>query len=403
LIVSVFALVAIGAATLSPSYGPQGDLGFGCVFCGQRARADVLVNLVLFAPLGVGLALTRTPVARVLLVAALASAMVEGAQLIIPGRDPSLGDVIVNTAGAWLGIGLVWFVGELARLDDRAASRLSIAAALDVALAVVVTGLLVQPSFPPTRYWGQWTPNLGHLEWYRGRVQDARIAGQEVRSRRIEDSGRAREALLQGGPVEVEFTAGPGVSALASLFSVYDENQAEIFLVGPDRDDLVLRYRTRAAAFRLDQPDLRFVGGWPGLAEGARHEVRTWSPSRGEWCVSSPGGERCGLGFTVGAGWGILFYAEWFPVWLRQLLSMGWMAALLAPMAFLLRRRWESLAAVVIVAGTLAVLPGAVALRPMTPLEWIGALLGLASGLLASYLLRYAPSARVNPRLGVHQ
>jgi len=393
----VLALIAIGAATLTPIYGPQSPPGFACVFCGERALADVLVNIILFAPLGIGLALSGTPVRRALLVGALASAIVECAQLAIPGRDPSLGDVIVNTVGTWAGIGFVWFVRELTRLDHRVASLLSVAASLDVALAVIVTGLLLRPAFPHTAYWGQWTPNLGHLEWYRGRVQDARVAGREVRSRRIEDSGWVRNALLRGDTVEVEFAAGPRVSALASLFSVYDENQQEIFLVGPDREDVVLRYRTRASAFRLDQPDVRVVGGWPTLKQGGQYSVHTWSPSRGDWCVRGPAGEHCGLGFTIGSGWGILYYAEWFPAWLRELLSVGWAAALLVPAGFLLRRRWESLATIVIAVLALSVLPDTVALRPTSGIEWFGATVGLLVGMV---LARVCAQTRVGHGLG---
>jgi len=49
--VVALALIAIGAATLTPSYGAQTMPGFGCVFCGERALADVLVNVILFTPL----------------------------------------------------------------------------------------------------------------------------------------------------------------------------------------------------------------------------------------------------------------------------------------------------------------------------------------------------------------
>ena len=393
-IVVAVALAAIAVATLTPDAGPPSDPSFGCIFCGERALADVLVNLILFTPLGIGLALLGTRARRAMLTGALLSALLELAQLVIPGRDPSMGDILVNTAGTWAGIALVWLARELASLDDRASARLSVAAGLDVALAVLVTGWLLQPSFPRTAYWGQWTPSLGHLEWYRGRVHSARIEGVEVRSRRTEDSEWTRQALLRGAPVDVDFVAGPRVTGLASLFSVYDEHRQEIFLIGPDRDDLVLRFRTRASAWRLDQPDLRAVGAWHDVRPGASYALSAWSPSPGEWCVDGPAGRFCGLGFTLGAGWGILFYAEWFPAWLRWLLAVGWTAALLLPTGFLLRRRWESAAAVLIIIAALGSLPSIVALRPTRGIEWAGAAFGLVVGAIGARLLRGSPALK---------
>jgi hypothetical protein len=394
-LVTALALGAIGLATLTPSTGPGIEPSFACVFCGERAFSDILVNAILFAPLGVGLALSGVRARRAVLGGGLVSATVELAQLlIVPGRDPSIGDVLFNTTGTAVGIALVWLVRELASLDDRTSARLSIAAALDVALAVLLTGWLLQPSFPRTAYWGQWTPRLGHLEWYRGRIESARIADVEIRSRRIEDAEWARDALLRGGPVDVAFLAGPPVPGLASLFSVYDENRQEIFLVGPDRDDLVLRLRTRASAWRLDQPDLRAVGAWRNLEAGAPYALRAWRPSRGEWCLDGPVERRCELGFTIGAGWGMLFYAEWFPEWLRILLAVGWMAGLLVPTGFLMRRRWESVAAGVVVVVAVAVLPTVLGLRPTRGIEWVGVAMGLAAGALAA---RLAAHARIPP------
>jgi VanZ family protein len=393
-IVVLVAVAAIAAATLIPGGGPRAEPLSACVFCGERALADVLVNVILFVPLGVGLFLLGRRARSGLLAGALLSALVELTQLVIPGRDPSLGDIIANTGGTLAGMAFAWFVRELARLDDRASARLSIAAACDVALAVLVTGWLLQPSFPRTAYWGQWTPNLGNLEWYRGHVQSARIDGVEVRSRRIEKSAWAREALRRGGPVEVDFVAGPPVSRLAPLFSVYDEHQREIFLVGPDREDLVLRLRTRASGWRLHQPDLRAFGAWPALEPGVRDTVRAWSPSRGEWCLDGPAERHCGVGVTVGGGWGILYHVERFPRWLRSLLATGWCAVMLIPTGFLLRRRWESVTAGAIVILAFAGLPGIVGLLPTRGLEWAGAAVGLAFGLVGGRVARSNPALK---------
>jgi hypothetical protein len=315
--------------------------------------------------------------------------MVEVAQLtVIHGRDPSIGDVLFNATGVLVGVALAALVPTLASLDDRTAARLSVAAALDVTLAVLLTAWLLQPSFPSTTYWGQWTPRFGHLEWYRGRVHSARVDGLEVRPRRIEESAWAREALLAGKPIEVEATAGPPVSRLSSLFSVNDEKFVEIVLLGPDREDLVYRYRTRASSWGLDQPDLRLPAGMRGIGEGDRLSVRAWAPERGSLCLSSSVAEACELRFGIGTGWAMLLYPESLPGSLKSLLGMAWAGALVLPLGFLLRRRWESAVAAGIALFAVGLLPQWITLRPTTTLEWAGIALGLAVGGASPLLAR---------------
>src|SRR5438477_1941760 len=101
------AVAAILSATLFPISGGDPEPWLGCVLCGERGIADALINVLLFFPLGAALAATGMPWARCLLGGALLSAAVEFAQMYIPGRDPSLGDVLSNTLGAGLGAALM--------------------------------------------------------------------------------------------------------------------------------------------------------------------------------------------------------------------------------------------------------------------------------------------------------
>lgn len=369
-----------------------------CFLCGDRGLADALVNVVLFAPLGVGLALAGLDIRRALLAGVLASLSVELAQVtIIPGRDASLGDLSFNTMGTLVGFGVARLTPALARLDRRTGAQLSVAAALDVALAVALTGWLLQPSFPATTYWGQWTPDLGDLGSYGGRVVTARIDGMEIGSRRVPDSEAVRHALDRGGPIEIRFITGPPVGRLAPLFSIYDDREREIFLLGPDRTDLVVRYRTRAAALRLDQPDLRLRGGWPTLEPGRAASLRVWSAEAGRWCVGGAVAEQCGLGFTIGSGWGMLFYPSSLPAWFHALVTLGWSTALLLPVGLLLRRRWPSLAALAVAALALGTLPMAVGLARTSAIEWAGAVLGIATGALGASLIARSGGPGRNP------
>ena len=92
------ALLAILTATLWPLPSREAGGWLGCIVCGNRGAADVLLNVFLFVPFGAALALERRSISQCALFGALLSAVIEVAQLYIPGRDSSIGDVLSNGA-----------------------------------------------------------------------------------------------------------------------------------------------------------------------------------------------------------------------------------------------------------------------------------------------------------------
>src|SRR4029077_6988777 len=74
-----------------------------CVACGDRGRADFLLNVILFLPLGCALRLAGARIRTAVLIGMFLSITIELTQAFIPGRDTSLGDVISNTTGTFLG------------------------------------------------------------------------------------------------------------------------------------------------------------------------------------------------------------------------------------------------------------------------------------------------------------
>jgi hypothetical protein len=346
--------------------------------CGGRGTADALVNLILFAPLGIGLALAHVRWWRAVLAGALLSTLVELAQTVIPGRDPSLGDVLFDTLGAAAGFGCVILAPRAARLSAAVSARLSLASAVLFAAAVVLTGALLRPCYPKSRYYGQWTPNLGHLEWYQGRVLSASIGAIPLDSAALQNSDAVRDALFRGTTVTVHAIAGASPPGLASLLSIADDHERDIMLVGPDRDDLVLRYRMVADGLGLDKPDVRFPGALRTVRPGDSLSVRAWSPRVGEFCLSRDTAVACNLGFSPGDGWALLYYSESFPRWLKLVLSGGWVAVLVAPVGFWLRKRAESAVALALVGADLLILPDLVGLKPASPALCLVSLLTLA-------------------------
>ncbi len=378
-------LAAVAVATLVPHRGPGTEPALACIICGERGVADALLNVIMFMPLGALLALRGTPLRAAALAAFLLSVLIEGAQLMIPGRDPSLGDVTFNTLGGLAGFTLARVT--LYQLRETAVARVvPFALAAGVLAIIGTTGFLLQPAFPESVYYAQWTPNLGHLEWYRGRVRRATLGEIEVRPPRLAHSRRVRALLLAGARLDVHGVAGPPIRRLAPLFSIFDDRQREIWLVGPDRDDLVLSYRVRAAAWRLDQPDLRLRGAFATVRAGDTLHVAAWRDAAGH-CLVLNQMRACRVGFTAGRGWGSLLYPGSAPAWVKTMLDVGWLAGLLALVGFAGAARSALIAGGATIAAGLGMLAPLTGLAATPMLEWVGAGVGLALGVAARRLL----------------
>src|SRR5690606_36985509 len=173
----VLGALAIAAATLTPV---PGSMGGGtsriCLICHDRGMADFVSNIILFAPLGLGLALLGRRWYFALAVGALCSLTVESLQLdVIAGRDANFGDLVANSLGAVTG----WFFGVTRSwwrpTPDRATTR---AIGVTVAGSVLLLGALVllRPAPQEATYYLQWTPALGGgMHVYLGEVTETRI------------------------------------------------------------------------------------------------------------------------------------------------------------------------------------------------------------------------------------
>jgi VanZ family protein len=372
------ALFAVLVATLTPMGGEKPHVSL-CLVCGERWASDILLNVILYLPLGVALALGGWRGLRALLGPGLLSASIEVAQFWIPGRDPSLGDVTFDTLGAALGLLLVQSSSLWLRPRGRLKPGLAVFAAASAVAVLGATGVLLRPDLPRSAYWGQWTPDLGNLARYGGRVLSASLGPRDLPHGRLQGSEQVRELLLARSPLEVRAVAGPRVSALASLVSIADDQSREIVLLGPDRGDIVFRYRALAATLGFDEPDVRAAGAMRGVGVGDSLSVGVQPDGKG-YCLVVNDRAACGLGLTVGRGWALLYYPESFPSWLRTLLDDAWVAGLMIPLGFWIRGRGFAAALVVAVAVAAWGVTPATGLLPATSAEVAGAVLGFGLG-----------------------
>ena len=175
--VAAFALLGLVLfLTLFPEPPSEGSKAGGCFWCGHYALADAILNLLLFLPIGflLGLRHKGSHVRTWAGLTALA-VLIEVAQLFIPGRFATLSDILMNSAGAAIGIGLAnqWRRGPVLR--GRVTGGMTIVAGIVAACVTLGSTLLLSPSLPESGWFGQWTPDLGHYEQYDGEVLDARV------------------------------------------------------------------------------------------------------------------------------------------------------------------------------------------------------------------------------------
>ncbi|HWZ27437.1 MAG TPA: VanZ family protein, partial [Gemmatimonadales bacterium] len=370
---------AILYATLQPAAVVEHVVPWWCVMCGDKGRADFLLNVILFIPLGSVLRLTGARRRTAVLIGMFLSISIELTQAFIPGRDTTLGDVLSNTTGTFVGFAVAAFILTQARRQVRPAGPTALFIALALAV-IALTGLALQPAYPPSIYYGQWTANLdGGLDWYRGHVLRATLGTTPLPSRQVDNQELVRALLGKGAPLDIAAVAGPAPSGLAPLFSIYDDAEREILMIAPRRNDLVIRFWTRSLGWRLDRPYTTLAGALSGVRPGDTLQVRWWRQD-GRSCVMVNSRRDCNLGFTAGAGWSVLIYPESFGWWVHALLNAMWVGGILLPVGFFATSRNSLLAAGVAVALGLVMVPGAVGLSATAAWEWVGAALGIAGG-----------------------
>jgi len=377
----VASLVIIAIATLLPSHGPS--QGFrSCIFCGEDSLADAVRNVILFVPLGFTLAHATRHRRAALAFAALFTVCIEITQQWIPGRDPSIGDMLTNTTGAAVGIGLALWQARWAR--PRGAFAL--AAGVGAAATFVLTGWLLQPVYPHRTYIGQWTPRFPGMAWYDGKVLDASVGGIEIPSRHVTDSDSLVALLAHGAPVRVRAIAGSHVPRLAPLFSISNVWHHTLLLIGPNAYGLVLRQRLRSRGWGVDSPDLVLQN----LSLGQPRDtvtVSVWRPNT-SYCIAVSDVSRCQVGFTAGWGWALVWYPNGMPPAVASALTLFWIALLLAPVGFWMDRDWMSVTGVAAAAIGLALAPELTGLLPTPAPEWLAAVAGFAIGATAQHVVR---------------
>jgi len=348
---------------------------------GDSAFAELIQNLLLFIPLGACLTLAGVRPRWTVLIGAALSFSVEFAQQWIPGRDPSTGDIIANTVSTALGMALVITAPRWLHTPRQRSARQALGTAIAAVLVWLITGLVLRPIYPPPPYRDIWTPDYIFWGHYRGKVLGARLDGVTLH----EDTFDGQALLKSGQPLEVTVIAQNRPPGQASPLVALHDHNTRVLLLSVDGTDLTVNYHMKANELKLEHLDLRWRNALAHVAPKDTFTVQTWRGERGV-CFALNHERRCGLGFTIGDGWKLIFYPEHYPVWLDSLINMLWIAGWTVGVSYWGARAGKTTvgytAIAIAIVGLVAV-PMVSGLKTTPIIEWFGAIVGLAGPLVA--------------------
>ena len=326
---------------------------------GDAALAELFQNLLLFLPLGVSLTLAGVRPFRVVALGGLLSFTVEFLQQYIPGRDPSVGDIVCNTISTALGVLLIVAAPIWLWVSPR---RSIWQARITALLAVLVwygTGAMLREVLPPGPYQIVTTPSFPNFGEYNGHVLK----------------------ITPGiGSVEVLAVAAPAPPDRRSpLIARLGANDERVLILSIDGPDLTLRYYMPALRWTLVQPDLRLRGAMQPVAPHDTFTAATRHDST-NICLRVNATERCHLGYTIGDGWKLIYYPEGGPPWMLGLINILWVFGCVVGVGYWAAKGGGGWLAMGFVIAGLLMVPLLTGLKPTPVYEWFGAVGGMGMG-----------------------
>lgn len=142
----VAVLTAIFVVTLFPTgTGTPSPFFFGFSL-GSRNLGDAILNFFLFLPLGLAIGWNGSPATRAGLWGLVVASVIELAQMVLPGRDPALSDILLNASGTLVGAVLARRRRAWVMPDGRITAVLAATSISLLAAVMVVTAFLLSPA-----------------------------------------------------------------------------------------------------------------------------------------------------------------------------------------------------------------------------------------------------------------
>jgi len=383
------------AATLTPDR-PNPGLDHFCVACGALGGVDAVLNILLFAPLGLGLGLMAAPARRSIAAMFALTVSIELLQLyVIPGRNASIGDVLTNTLGGALGFVLGRSAFRIVAPDRGGARRLLVAWTIAWLAMQSTVAFAFSPRMPEGPYFGQVTAFPDDVVKFPGEMLAVRIDSDAVVDGPLGGTERMRDGLSRGRAAAfARAVVGDAPRKRAAMFRVAATRDRGVLSLEQSRNDLVFAVRTGADQLRLRPFEFRFHAG---LRRGDTVQIRAaYSVAKTRIEVASADGDRARV-FTprLSKGWRLVtpFQTTITDDGADIALSMLFLAACVLPLGYwargtvAARRRTVLPAALLALAlaglGLLAV-PAVFGMAVAAPWEWAAAVAGVAAGIMGS-------------------
>ena len=360
--------------------------------------------MILFAPLGVALALRRAGLLKVALAGALFSIGVEAAQyFVVPGRQANLGDVLANTAGVVVGFAL--FRAHPWTAARGFGFRRSLITAFIASSALIVGLTLLTQVFPRPVYSLLWTPRYEGHDLYLGKVLSTRVGPLQWLTPVPMQPGDSVRQLLKNHPIELKFIAGPPTWRLAPIVTIHDGYSREIIQLGAHGVDLIFRYWGAGDEVRLDHADMRIERVFAGITPGDTVDM-SWRFTRDGYCLRWNERTECGHGFTVADTWSLLISMDWSNVRSRAA-GVLWLVGVFFMVGFVTTDKRVLFSVIVFSATALAGGPLLVGFAITPWYQLVAAMIGLVIGhLIAGLFVRREtemPNATTREPLAYHE
>lgn len=396
----VWPAIVIVCLTLLPGLGDQGstpDRWLWCIACGEFGGLDLINNVLLFVPFGAALAAGGWRGALPVVIGAAFSSTIELSQLALaPGRYPSFGDVLANSAGSALGGLLVARSASWLTPTERMRRLLSLAACAGALVVLVGTASLLPPAVPEPPLYGEWTPRSNGSVPFEGRIRAVSVNGWPLPDDVVPWTTEYGRSLSEGSlHVLADITSGHrpdrGAAAIVRVMSA-DRGQ---FVVGQEVDRFFFSVRLRSnqvglRALTIEVPTaVHALGERLLITAGLDRRQRMYVAAE-----DSSGLHRRDLDLTIGLGWTFFMPTDvvvgrWSPT-----VNGLWLAFVVLPMGFYapvasraraagVKRRLQPVGLAWPCAALAAGMVGGPLLSgtagtPWT--EWLGAAAGLATG-----------------------
>jgi hypothetical protein len=404
---AITGLVAVLAATLFPNPAQAGRSAatpLHCLVCGYQGGADVLLNVLLFVPMATGLRLLGWPWGRVVAASALLSFTVEFLQFaVIPGRDPTLSDLLTNTMGAAAGAALAPRLVRILTPGPALARRLYLGAMAAWLGVLAVSASALRPAALSGRLRNICSAPPRAADVFSGTVRSVVLNGALLPCNEyVADSADVRSALSRGdATVDVVVLSGNPAGGRAWIHTIRVE-KGYLVVLAQDGRSAILSMPTAGQHLKFYSPILRLSDAFPA-SSGIPVELHAGTRGRRMWIssVHAGGSREAEVALSPSHGWSALLPWGIRPGPQLRLFTAIWVAGLILPAAYwaaFLRRRRLGLAGVLAVLGLgLGALPRVGGYAPVHWTEWLGGLTGVALGWALSRAAAYLQSRCGSP------